>query len=107
MINLNIDLLIALAMIVVPTVLCIFGICIYCLCIVKKNEGYIKALHNAPVLREYVKEYVPIDNSEEAKKVLQKKMLETEKSMEDAFGLSNEVFSDRKFKDNGGEEDLV
>lgn len=72
----------------------------YCLAIVKKNEGYILALHKAPVLREYVKEYVPIDDSKEAKEVMQKRMKDTEEKFNEAFNLSGEVLK-------GKEEDLV
>jgi hypothetical protein len=73
-----------------------FLLSIYCLAVIKKNEGYLLALHKAPVLREYVKEYIPIDNSEEAKKVIKEKMVEAENEFNKAFSFGDEIYKDEK-----------
>lgn len=54
---------------------------------VKKMEGKIEMLLAAPVLRQYVERYVPIDNSEEAQRVMQKKMADMEAEFDKSLDL--------------------
>ena len=45
------------------------------------------ALERAPVLRQYVERFVPIDNTEQARQTLEKKMTEYADSFERSLGL--------------------
>lgn len=51
------------------------------------NAAKIELIGNAPVLRQYVERYVPIDNSEEAQKIVANKMKEMEREFEMSLGL--------------------
>lgn len=61
---------------------------LYALGLVLELKGYISALRSAPVLREYVKEFVPIDNSEEAKKIVEERIKSSQREFAKAHGLA-------------------
>lgn len=50
-------------------------------------EGQVDILKNVPVLRQYIERYVPVDNSDEAKKRMQVKMAEMEREFAGVFGM--------------------
>lgn len=60
---------------------------------VKELKGYIEALRNAPVLREYVKEFVPIDNSEEARKTIEDRIVKSQAEFDKYFNYGSRLNS--------------
>lgn len=63
---------------------------VYSIITVSTLKGYIDSLKNAPVLRQYVKEFVPIDNSEEARAIIEEKMLKSEQEFTKAFNFNGD-----------------
>lgn len=53
----------------------------------KKLEGKIETLEKAPVLRQYIERFVPIDNSEEARKKMADAMAKASTEWNKVFGL--------------------
>lgn len=52
-------------------------------------EGQFEVMRTVPVLRQYVKEFVPVEMTEERKKELEARMAEQEEQWSKMFGFAN------------------
>lgn len=74
-------------------VLIVLGISIYTLFVARRTEervdAQIKAFQNAPILRQYVEKFVPIDDTAMAREIKAKAMIQSEIEFEKAYGLGD------------------